>query len=68
MTQVREVWVILALSVVNGFCLSIYWPSLQAWIADRQTGTGLARELNSPPHLIGLVLGFLGFHHDRPFL
>jgi MFS family permease len=61
MTQVREVWVILALSVVNGFCLSIYWPSLQAWIADRQTGTGLARELNIPPHLIGLVLGFLGF-------
>jgi DHA1 family bicyclomycin/chloramphenicol resistance-like MFS transporter len=47
MTQVREVWVILALSVVNGFCLSIYWPSLQAWIADRQTGTGLARDIGS---------------------
>ena len=45
MTQVREVWIILALSVVNGFCLSIYWPSLQAWIADRQTGTGLARDI-----------------------
>jgi MFS family permease len=47
MTQVREVWVILTLSVVNGFCLSIYWPSLQAWIADRQTGTGLARDIGS---------------------
>ncbi|MCU0412634.1 MAG: MFS transporter, partial [Bacteroidetes bacterium] len=47
MTQVREVWMILALSVVNGFCLSIYWPSLQAWIADRQTGTGLARDIGS---------------------
>ncbi len=47
MTQVREVWVILALSVVNGFCLCIYWPSLQAWIADRQTGTGLARNIGS---------------------
>ncbi|NTV58073.1 MAG: MFS transporter [Deltaproteobacteria bacterium] len=47
MTQVREIWVILALSVVNGFCLSIYWPSLQAWIADRQTGTGLARDIGS---------------------
>jgi MFS family permease len=47
MTQVREIWMILALSVVNGFCLSIYWPSLQAWIADRQTGTGLARNIGS---------------------
>jgi len=47
MTQVREVWMILALSVINGFCLSIYWPSLQAWIADRQTGTGLARDIGS---------------------
>jgi len=47
MTQVREIWVILALSVVNGFCLCIYWPSLQAWIADRQTGAGLARNIGS---------------------
>ena len=47
MTQVREIWVILILSVVNGFCLCIYWPSLQAWIADRQTGTGLARNIGS---------------------
>ena len=47
MTQVREVWIILALSVVNGLCLSIYWPSLQAWIADRQTGTGLARDIGN---------------------
>jgi MFS family permease len=47
MTQVREVWIILALSVVNGLCLSIYWPSLQAWIADRQTGSGLARDIGS---------------------
>ena len=47
MTQVREIWMILTLSVVNGFCLSIYWPSLQAWIADRQTGTGLARNIGS---------------------
>ena len=45
MTQVREVWLILAFSVVNGFCLSIYWPTLQAWIADRQAGTGLARDI-----------------------
>jgi MFS family permease len=45
MTQVREVWIILALSVVNGLCLSIYWPSLQAWIADRHSGSGLARDI-----------------------
>jgi DHA1 family multidrug resistance protein-like MFS transporter len=47
MTQVREVWIILALSLVNGLCLSIYWPSLQAWIADRQTGSGLARDIGN---------------------
>ena len=47
MTQAREIWIILALSVVNGLCLSIYWPSLQAWIADRQTGTGLARDIGN---------------------
>jgi MFS family permease len=47
MTQVRTIWVILALSVMNGFCLSIYWPTLQAWIADRQIGTGLARDIGS---------------------
>ncbi|MGE5839159.1 MAG: MFS transporter, partial [Deltaproteobacteria bacterium] len=47
MTQVREVWIILALSVVNGLCLAIYWPTLQAWIADRQTGSGLARDIGT---------------------
>ena len=47
MTQVREVWVILAFSVANGLSLSIYWPSLQAWIADRQAGTGLARDIGN---------------------
>jgi len=47
MTQARTIWMILALSVVNGFCLSIYWPSLQAWIADRHTASGLARDIGS---------------------
>jgi MFS family permease len=42
-----EVWVILGLSVVNGLCVSIYWPSLQAWIADRQTGAELARDIGN---------------------
>jgi len=47
MTQAREIWMILGLSVVNGFCLSMYWPCLQAWIADHQAGTGLARDIGS---------------------
>jgi MFS family permease len=76
MTQVREVWVILALSVVNGFCLSIYWPSLQAWIADRQTGSGLARDIGdfnlswTAATLTGPILsGFLySVYAGLPFL
>jgi MFS family permease len=50
MTQVEGIWMILALSVVNGLGLSIYWPSLQAWIADHPTGTGqsgLARDIGT---------------------
>jgi MFS family permease len=50
MTRVEGIWIILALSVVNGLGLSIYWPSLQAWIADHPTGTGqggLARDIGT---------------------
>lgn len=47
MTQLNVFWMILALSLVNGLCLSIYWPSLQAWIADRHTGIDLARDIGS---------------------
>jgi MFS family permease len=50
MTQVQSVSMILALSVFNGLGLSIYWPSLQAWIADHPTGTGqggLARDIGT---------------------
>lgn len=48
MTQVSSVSTILALSVLNGLALSIYWPSLQAWIADHSTGTGgLARDMGT---------------------
>lgn len=76
MTQVREIWTILGLSVVNGFCLSIYWPSLQAWIADRQTGSGLARDIGSfnmswtAATLVGPILsGFLySAYAGLPFL
>jgi MFS family permease len=50
MTRVQSVSMILALSVFNGLGLSIYWPSLQAWIADHPTGTGqggLARDIGT---------------------
>jgi MFS family permease len=50
MTRVCSVSTILALSVLNGLALSIYWPSLQAWIADHPTGTGqrvLARDMGT---------------------
>jgi predicted MFS family arabinose efflux permease len=76
MTQVREIWIILALSVVNGLCLSIYWPSLQAWIADRQTGSGLARDIGSfnmswtAATLAGPILSgaLYGLYAGLPFL
>lgn len=50
MTRASEISIILALSVLNGLGLSIYWPSLQAWIADHPTGTGqsgLARDIGT---------------------
>jgi MFS family permease len=50
MARVEGIWIILALSVVNGLGLSIYWPSLQAWIADHPTGagqSGLARDIGT---------------------
>jgi MFS family permease len=79
MTQVKEIWIILALSVLNGLGLSIYWPCLQAWIADHPTGTGqigLARDIGTfnlswtAATLVGPILsGFLYTLYPRlPFL
>ena len=79
MTQVREIWVILALSLVNGLGLSIYWPTLQAWIAEHPTGagqSGLARDIGTfnlswtAATLAGPIFsGFLySFHPRLPFL
>jgi MFS family permease len=79
MTQVGSVSMILALSVFNGLGLSIYWPSLQAWIADHPTGTGqrgLARDVGTfnlswtAATLAGPILsGFLyNFYPRLPFL
>jgi len=50
MTRMTDIRMILAFSVVNGLGLSIYWPSLQAWIADHPTGSGqrgLARDIGT---------------------
>lgn len=79
MTQVGEIRIILALSVLNGLGLSIYWPSLQAWIADHPTGigqSGLARDIGTfnlswtAATLVGPIFsGFLYSLYPRlPFL
>jgi MFS transporter, DHA1 family, multidrug resistance protein len=45
MASAQEIKFILALSVVNGLCMTFYWPPFQAWVADQQTGSGLARNI-----------------------
>jgi MFS family permease len=75
MTIAGEVKVILVLSVITGFCLSMFWPPFQAWVVDRQTETGLARNIGSfnmswtAANLLGPVFsGFLYSLHPRlPF-
>ena len=75
MTIAREVKVILVLSVITGFCLSMFWPPFQAWVVDHQTETGLARNIGSfnmswtAANLVGPVFsGFLYSLHPRlPF-
>ena len=72
----REVWFILALSVLNGICLSMFWPTFQAWIADRRDGADLARDIGifnmswTAASLTGpVVSGFLYSLYPRlPFL
>jgi DHA1 family multidrug resistance protein-like MFS transporter len=72
----NRVEVILLLSALNGLCLSLFWPPLQAWVADLQTGSGLARDIGTlnmawtASLLIGpSISGFLfGLHPKLPFL
>ena len=71
----NHVVVILLLSGLNGLCLSLFWPSFQAWVADLQTEGSLARDIGTlnmawtASHLIGpIISGFLfGFHPRLPF-
>ena len=71
-----RVEVILILSALNGFCLSLFWPPFQAWVADLQTGTSLAHDIGTfnmawtASYLIGpMIAGSLfGLHPKLPFL
>ena len=71
----HHVEVILLLSALNGLCLSLFWPPLQAWVADLQTKSGLARDIGTlnmawtASYLIGpIISGFLfGFDPRLPF-
>lgn len=47
MAIAEEIKIILGVSVLTGFCLSMFWPSFQAWVVDSHTETGLARNLGS---------------------
>lgn len=72
----NQVKVILLLAALNGLCLSLFWPPLQAWVADLRSTSGLARDIGTmnmawtASHLIGpVVSGFLfGIHTKIPFL
>lgn len=76
MTQVGDIKIILTLAALNGLGFAIFWPSFQAWVADVQTGSGLARNIGSfnlswtASQLIGPTLsGFLFVIYSRlPFL
>jgi MFS family permease len=66
MTQMGNVKGVLALAALNGLGMAIFWPAFQAWIAESQNGSGLARNIGSfnmswtASHLIGPTLaGFL---------
>jgi MFS family permease len=76
MAGANRIAAILALAAFNGLGLALFWPPFQAWIADRHTGAGLARDIGSfnmswtASHLVGPILsGSLYTLHPRlPFL
>jgi MFS family permease len=45
MAFAQEISFILALSLVVGLCMTLYWPAFEAWVADQQTGSGLAQNI-----------------------
>jgi len=66
----------LTLSVMNGLCLSIFWPCFQAWIADRLRKGSLLRDLGNfnlswtSANIVGPIFsGFMySFHPRLPFV
>lgn len=72
----HQVKVILLLSALNGLCLSLFWPPLQAWVSELRTETDVARNIGTlnmawtAAYLLGpLLTGFLFSLHSRlPFL
>jgi len=76
MLLLRRVGLILALSLMNGLCFSIFWPCFQAWIADRLTKGSLLRDFGNfnlswtSATLIGPIFsGFMyGLHSRLPFV
>lgn len=76
MIMVTRVEMILALAVLNGMALGLFWSPFQAWVADIQSGTGLARDIGSfnmswtVAHLAGPAISGLLFSIDPrlPFL
>ena len=76
MLILRSVEFILTLSLMNGLCLSIFWPCFMAWIADRLTKGSLLRDLGSfnlswtSAWLVGPIFsGFMYSIHPRlPFV
>lgn len=75
MTQVADVKGILFLAGLNGLSVALFWAPFQAWVAESQSGLGLARNIGNfnmswtASHLVGPVLaGFLfGLHSRMPF-
>jgi DHA1 family tetracycline resistance protein-like MFS transporter len=72
-----RIQVVLILSAVNGLCLSLFWPPLQAWVAEVPTTPSvLAKDIGTlnmawtASYLIGPILSgvLFGFRPKAPFL
>jgi MFS family permease len=71
-----QVRVVLMLSALNGLCLSLFWPPMQAWVAEYQTGSSMARNIGTlnlawtAAYIVGpIISGFLFSIQARlPFL
>lgn len=75
MTQTGNVKGVLALAALNGFSMAIFWPAFQAWVAESQNGSGLAKNIGTfnmswtTSHLIGPTMSgyFFSLYARLPF-